>query len=258
MSDSEKIINIFGLIGYPLSHSFSKKYFTEKFKKEGIINTVYKNFEIENISLLPQIIENNPFLKGLNVTIPYKKSIIPYLNELDENAEAIGAVNVVDLKEIDNQLSLKGYNTDYYGFLNSLKKYLGGDEKNALILGNGGAAKAVIHALKTLNIHYKIASRKTEASSDTVQYSSIDEQFISKMNIIVNTTPLGMWPNVDFAPDIPYHSISKGTIAFDLIYNPEITLFMEKAIKFGAIAVNGLEMLRLQADRAWEIFGVTP
>lgn len=247
---------IYGLIGYPLSHSFSKKYFTEKFEKENILNSVYLNFEIDKIELLSEIIENNEELKGLNVTIPYKQSVIPYLTEVDAVAKEIGAVNTIKVVKDNNEIKLKGYNTDYYGFLESLKLLLKGNERNALIFGNGGAAKAVIQAVKTLRLEYKIVSRTPLANDlNQISYSEIDEEKISSTQLFINTTPLGMWPNTDKCIEFPYHAMNKNVIAYDLIYNPEETLFMRKAKENGAIVSNGLKMLYLQAEKAWEIYG---
>lgn len=247
-------IKLFGLLGYPLSHSFSKKYFKDKFEREKIENVDYQNFEINNIALLNQLLENNTNLKGFNVTIPYKESIIPFLDELDDNASQIGAVNVVKCTRVKNSFYLKGFNTDYYGFKASLLNYMTGEEKTALVLGNGGAAKAVIHTLKSLKIKYQVVSRKAAVHNGFIDYSAVDDNLIAATHIIVNTTPLGMWPNTDNRPDIPYQAITKDTIAFDLIYNPEVTKFLELAAESGAIVVNGLEMLKLQAEKAWEIF----
>jgi len=247
-------IELYGLLGYPLSHSFSQKYFKDKFEREQIKNADYQNFELADINLLNQLLESNSNLKGFNVTIPYKETIIPFLDELDKNAAEIGAVNAVKCSRINNNFHLKGYNTDYYGFKTSLVKNLKGEERKALVLGNGGAAKAVVHALKTLNVDYQIVSRKAAITPHVIDYSVVNENLVRSADVIINTTPLGMWPNVDDMPDIPYHAITKNSIVFDLIYNPQNTKFLRLAAKSGAIVVNGLEMLKLQAEKAWEIF----
>ncbi len=245
----------YGLIGYPLSHSFSWKYFNEKFKRENIKNAEYKNFEIPNINELHEVIKNNPKLQGFNVTIPYKESIIPLLDHLDDTAKEIGAVNCVKLIYNADKPKLIGYNTDYYGFSVSLKQLVEGKEKTALIFGSGGASKAVKYSLRNLDINYKIVSRQLQNKSEnTIKYEDISPKLISETDILINTTPLGMFPNIDNAVDIPYEYIKNKSIAFDLIYNPLKTLFLKKAEENGAIICNGLKMLELQADKAWEIF----
>ncbi len=256
MNSHNNINKLYGLIGYPLSHSFSQKYFRDKFKKEGFSNVDFLNFEIENINDLHQVLIDNPLLHGFTVTIPYKEKIIPFLDEIDSDAFQIGAVNTVKCIKSENKNYLKGYNTDHYGFIQALKPFLTGNEKKALILGNGGAAKAVIFALNKKNIRTIIASRKITDKSEIIQYNDIDEQFLSDTDLIINATPIGMWPNVDRCPLIPYSLINKNTIVFDLVYNPEKTLFMDQAEKYGAKVLNGLSMLELQAEKAWEIFNI--
>lgn len=240
---------VFGLIGYPLSHSFSKKYFTEKFQKEAIKGTQYQNFEIENISLFKNLTQAKN-LCGLNVTIPYKQEVIPYLDELHTTAQKIGAVNVIKLKEG----KLIGYNSDYYGFINSLKKLINYPLKNkkALILGTGGASKAVKIALEDEDVSVQYVSRKK--SKNTLSYSDLNKEIIENADIIINCSPLGMYPNIDSCPDIPYEYISGKHLLYDLVYNPEETLFMKKGKEKGAVVSNGLEMLILQAEKAWEIW----
>ena len=286
MNQSTDTKNIYGLIGYPLSHSFSQKYFREKFKNENIIDSDYLNFPLQDISEINELITNNPGIKGFNVTIPYKEQIIQYLTNIDKVAEKIGAVNTVKCHTIDGKKILTGYNTDIYGFELSLKPLLTGKEKNALILGYGGAAKTVHFVLKQLGVDIKIASRnkKAEASIITksttsmkimddksgnkqttklfpdenifINYNQISKQLLGKTDLIINTTPLGMWPKIDEYPDIPYEAIKNGSIAFDLIYNPETTLFLKKCKEYGATVKNGYEMLVLQAEKAWEIFNI--
>jgi len=256
MDSQNKVQKLYGLIGYPLSHSFSQKYFRNKFKMENIEGVNFLNFQIENINQLDQVLIDNPLLQGFSVTIPHKEKIINLLDEVDNHARQIGAVNAVRCFKTIKGNYLKGYNTDYYGFLNALKPFLNGNEKTALVLGNGGAAKAVLYTLNHINIKTIVVSRKNIDKSSTIQYHQIDEQLLSETDIIVNTTPLGMWPNIDNCPPIPYSYIKKNTIAFDLVYNPEKTKFMECAEENGAIVTNGMVMLELQAEKAWEIFNM--
>lgn len=250
----EAIQITYGLIGYPLSHSFSQKYFNEKFEKENIKNAEYKNFEIADIELLHKVVSENPNLRGLSVTIPHKESIITFLDELDETAQNIGAVNCVKIVRESLKVKLKGYNTDFYGFTASLQEIMTGKETTALIFGSGGAAKAVAYALKQLKIQYKIVSRQLNTNPDIIKYDELSEELISETDILINTTPLGMWPNVNEAIDIPYEHIKHKSIAFDLTYNPKKTLFLKKAEEYGSVICNGLRMLELQADEALNIF----
>jgi shikimate dehydrogenase len=254
MKNQNNTTKIYGLIGYPLSHSFSQQYFRSKFIKEKIENVDYLNFPIENIDKVKSILDENPMLQGFNVTIPHKEKIISFLDEIDNDAFQIKAVNTVRCFKTEKGIYLKGYNTDLYGFTQSLKPLLTGKEKNALILGDGGAAKAVLYALKQLNINIYTASIENYLPPLILKYDEIDENFIKEIDIIINATPIGMWPNVDKCPSIPYSFIRKNTIAFDLVYNPEKTMFMAQAEKYGVIVSNGLEMLKLQAEKAWEIF----
>lgn len=244
----------FGLVGYPLSHSFSKKYFAEKFLKEGIEDAVYDNYEIEDVavSLKKAIAEQKGELKGLNVTIPHKQNVIPLLDELDEAAADIGAVNVI---KVFSDGKLKGYNSDYYGFKKSLENFVGLENikgLKALILGTGGASKAVRKALEDLSIDYQYVSRTS--SDGVIAYSDITDEIISEYKLIINSTPLGMYPKVDNCPALPYDKIGEGYYLYDLVYNPEETLFMKKGRDNGAKAIHGLEMLHLQAEKAWEIW----
>ena len=244
----------FGLIGYPLSHSFSKKYFTEKFEKEGIQNSQYELYPIENIEEFPKLIKTSHELVGLNVTIPYKQQVIPFLDELDPKAQAIGAVNTI---KIENG-KLKGFNTDYYGFKDSLVKFYGGRTmpKNALILGTGGASKAVIAALVDLGINYHLVSRNP--SDEILSYEDLNTQYalFSTAKLIVNTTPLGMSPNTERLPELPYEHLTPDHSLYDLVYNPLKTAFMQKGIDAGCWVKNGLEMLYGQAEKAWEIWNI--
>lgn len=242
----------YGLIGYPLSHSFSKKYFTEKFHNEGITDHQYELFPIADIKSLPDLLSENPSLFGLNVTIPHKVNVLCYLNEVDEAAEKIGAVNCISIRSFEGESYLKGYNTDAYGFEESLKPLLGPQHNKALIFGDGGAAKAVKYVLEKLNIEYQAVVRK--ATSGTILYSEITPEILASHKLLINTTPLGMSPNVDTFPDLDYSLIGPGHLAYDLVYNPLETAFLVKAAAGGARTKNGLEMLHQQAEKAWAIW----
>lgn len=240
----------FGLIGYPLTHSFSKKYFTEKFQQLGLFeNYQYELFEIERISSLPEIIKNNPELAGLNVTIPHKLNVIPYLHKMDAAAEKIGAVNVIKITE---NKKLYGYNSDYYGFKRSLEEFLEGPKQlKALILGNGGATRAVSVALNDMNIQHLIVSRSPKG--DIISYAKANK-LLKEFKLIINCTPLGTFPNIDTAPDIDYNLLDAGHYLYDLVYNPETTRFMKYGQKSGAKTINGYNMLVYQAEKSWEIW----
>lgn len=239
----------FGLIGKDISYSFSKKYFTEKFSQDQYENYNYENFDIPNIEEFPNILKNNPNLKGLNVTIPYKEAIIPFLDTVSDKAYKIGAVNVIRVTKNGN---LKGYNSDWYGFKKSLKPLLKPHHQKALILGQGGAAKAVAFALKKLNIEFKFVTRKENKSS--IIYNQLDASAFINYQIVINCTPLGTSPNTEEFPQIPYNYFTDKHIAFDLIYNPKETQFLSKAKEFGATIINGEEMLIFQAEKAWNIW----
>ena len=243
----------YGLIGYPLSQSFSQKYFSNKFTEQAI-EARYLNFPIASIEELPQLIEHHPYIGGLNVTIPYKEKVIPYLSEMNAMAEEAGAVNVVKF-DWSNPLKPKliGFNTDIIGFSNSIKPLLKEHHKSALILGTGGAAKAVAFALKKMDISYQFVSRSPQGDRQ-VSYIAIDAAAMAHNTIIINTTPLGMYGDMEAKPDIPYHYCGKEHLFFDLIYNPEVTAFLRAGQIQGAIIKNGLEMLHLQAEAAWEIW----
>jgi shikimate dehydrogenase len=240
-------VKTYGLIGVPLSHSFSAKYFADKFAREGITDCVYKNFSLESIEALPSLIDSEN-LSGLNVTIPYKESVIQYLDELDPTAQAIGAVNCI--KITDGKLT--GYNTDAYGFRESLKKYLDGSRLKALILGTGGSSKAVAFALAELGIPYTIVSRRQKAGLLT--YQGLTDNVIAAHKLIINSTPIGMYPVADAAPDLPYGAVTNGHYLYDLIYNPGETAFLRQGRLHGSHIKNGLEMLGLQAEKNWEIW----
>jgi shikimate dehydrogenase len=271
-----------GLIGFPLTHSFSKRYFNEKFEKEGLAHDwYYELFSIENVRELPEILskgltsERGGNFVGMNVTIPHKESVLPFMDELDETAQAVGAVNCIKISYPNSKPYLKGFNTDYYGFQKSLLGLL--EQKNkdvvelsspvcyaqefqdnnlknlkALILGTGGAAKAVAYALKNLNIPYKYVSRKAFENGFT--YIDLTEQLISEYHLLINTTPLGMSPNTEGCPDIPYEGIGNQHFMYDLVYNPEVTTFMKRGLEKGAKAKSGLDMLYFQAEKGWEIW----
>lgn len=242
----------YGLIGFPLTHSFSKKFFTEKFETEKIDST-YDNFEIDNISKFPEIIKNNPELIGLNVTIPYKEQVIPFLNELSDSAKEIGAVNTVKITRTASGIILKGFNTDTFGFATSLKPLLKDHHKKALILGTGGASKALKYVLKKLGIEFISASIE-ELKENEIGYEEIDEKMITERLLIINATPLGTYPKVDTFPNIPYQFITEKHLLFDLVYNPEVTQFMAKGLQKGATVKNGYEMLLNQALKSYEIW----
>lgn len=246
-------MRIFGLIGFPLGHSFSSAYFAKKFESENIQDAKYLNFPLESIEQLPKLIGETGNLKGLNVTIPYKQRVIPYLDELSVDAKEIGAVNTIKIVDSGNNLKLYGYNTDVYGLKESIIQYLRPQHDRALILGTGGASKAVEFVLKGLGIAYKIVSRNPQ-NPDQISYSQIDKNVISEYLLIVNSSPVGMYPKIDEYPDIPYNNVTSRHLLFDLVYNPLETVFMKKGMENGATVVNGLQMLQLQAERAWEIW----
>jgi shikimate dehydrogenase len=241
--------NLYGLIGYRLEHSFSKQYFNQKFERENIANSYYDLFELETITEFSNLLQEKPTLKGLNVTIPYKEQIMPFLDEIDSKAKQIGSVNVI---KINSEGKTKGFNSDYYGFYTSLKSILEGNRPDALILGTGGASKAVKLALKDLGIDFKLVSR--DAKKGDLTYDELTNSVIKSHELLINTTPLGTFPTTQNCPDLTYQAIGAKHILYDLVYNPEITLFMQKGLAQGAKVKNGLEMLHLQAEKAWEIF----
>ena len=242
----------FGLIGYPLSHSFSRKFFTEKFSAEGI-NAEYLNFEIENISQLLHVINSHPNLEGINVTIPYKEDVIKFLDKIDDEVAQIHAVNTVLIRRTGHHISLHGYNTDIHGFQESLKPLLKIYHHKALVLGTGGASKAVVKALSNLKIDSILVSRNPEEKGE-LSYNDLDEDVMANYKIIVNTTPIGTYPNIDACPAIPFELITSSHLMFDLIYNPEVTEFLRQGLQHGATIKNGMEMLHLQALASWEIW----
>jgi len=247
----EKLMPKLGLIGRHISYSFSKAYFTKKFANEGL-NYTYENFDIENIFEFPLILKNNPDLVGLNVTIPYKEQVMNYLDDLSVEAKDIGAANTI---AISPSGKLKGYNTDCYGFKTSLQPLLNSHHKTALILGTGGASKAVAYTLKELNIDFEYVSR-TPHKLAKFRYSDLTERNIKLYHIIINCTPVGTHPNVEDCPDIPYTGITKNQLLYDLVYNPQKTEFLKRGEERGATICNGLNMLELQAQKAWEIWNL--
>ena len=240
----------YGLIGFPLKHSFSRQFFNNKFESEGI-DAEYVNFEIPDLKEFKNIVADNKELCGLNVTIPYKEQIIPYLDGL-ENAKEIEAVNVIKFDRSKGKLSLIGYNSDIMGFQDSIEPILKEHHTKALILGTGGASKAVFHGLKNLGVESKFVSRTKEKGDFT--YSDLTPEIMEEYTIIVNTTPIGMYPNDNEAPEIPYKMLTNRHLLYDLLYNPNITRFMVYGKEQGATVKNGLEMLLLQAFHAWEIW----
>lgn len=246
-------MRVFGLIGYPLEHSFSRKYFTEKFKREGIIDAVYELFPISSINELPQLIKDTPELAGLNVTIPYKEVVINFVDDLAPEAGEIGAVNCIRIETEGETTRLKGYNTDIHGFEKTLKPLLYEGQHAALILGTGGASKAVAYVLKKMNIPFRYVSRKPKRE-DILGYDQINEEKASHYNIWINTTPLGMYPKENTFPQMPFELVTGKHILYDLVYNPEITAFLKKGIEYSAITSNGLGMLHEQAEEAWKIW----
>ena len=241
----------YGLIGYPLGHSFSIGYFNEKFDNENI-NARYINFEIPSIEDFIEVIDSNPELRGLNVTIPYKEQVIPYLDSLSPEATAIGAVNVIRVTHKGKKTQLKGFNSDVIGFTRSIEPLLERHHKKALILGTGGASKAIDFGLRSLGLETKFVSRTKR--DGILCYEDITADIILEYNVIVNCTPLGMYPNVDLCPKLPYEAMDSHTLLYDLLYNPDETLFMTKGREQGAVVKNGLEMLLLQAFASWEFW----
>lgn len=246
-------MKIFGLIGYPLGHSFSSAFFTEKFRNEGL-NALYKNFEILSLSELAGLLDTNKKLVGLNVTIPYKSDIIKYIDDLHPLAAEIGAVNVVRIIRDQDSTKLVGYNTDIIGFTESLKPVLEPSISKALVLGTGGSSLAVRKGLKEFGIVYKTVSRDYH-KGDFI-YADLNADIIRSFPLIINTTPLGMFPYISSYPDIPYQHLSEKNILFDLVYNPELTAFMSFGKDRGCAVMGGMEMLRIQAEAAWDIWNI--
>lgn len=243
-------MKLYGLIGYPLGHSFSKKYFTNKFKREGLIDCSYELFPINSIKELPSLINSQPYLKGFNVTIPYKQQVLKYVTETSEAVKEIGAANVI---KIDGD-KIVAFNTDVIGFKESLIQKLKPFHKKALILGTGGSSNAVQYVLRNLGMEFLLVSTTHQPSSEIISYSMINENIMSDHTLIINCTPVGMEPNDSDLPNLPYQFISHKHYLFDLIYNPEKTSFLQKGEQMGAIIQNGYEMLVLQAEESWNIW----
>lgn len=244
-------MDLYGLIGHPLGHSFSKKFFNEKFQNE-MIDAEYRNFDIDTIKSFPTIIEEYSNLRGVNVTIPYKELIIPFLDELSEYAQAIGAVNVIKISRNHEGVHLKGYNSDVIGFTDSIRPLLKPFHKKALILGTGGASKAIRYGLYKLGIETCFVSRRPKEGMLT--YSDLTADIMAEHTVIVNCSPVGMFPHTDERPDLPYQFIGSHHILYDLVYNPDETLFMKSGREQGATTKNGLEMLILQARAGWNFW----
>lgn len=242
-------MRVFGLIGYPLGHSFSKAYFADKFKRERITDAVYENFPMPDISGIGELLRQKHIL-GFNVTIPHKEAIIPYLDSLSDEARQIGAVNCV----VNRGGKLMGYNTDCYGFRESLLPFIGGDRPAALVLGSGGASKAVVFVLRELGISYRIVSTHPEKGG-YLSYGEVDKRIICEHRLIVNTTPLGTYPKTEGLPALPYRYLTPEHYLYDLVYNPAVTSFLREGCVRGAQTMNGEGMLKLQAERSWHLFG---
>lgn len=245
-------MKVFGLIGYPLQHSFSQKYFNNKFFNKNITDCKYEAFPIKNISEFYPLIKEKPELAGLNVTMPYKESVIPYLNELDAIAQKIGAVNTIKIERTGNTFQSKGFNTDYIGFRETLLPLLKSYHKNALVLGSGGASKAVCFVLDELKIPFiKVSGQK---KNECTTYESLNEKLIKQHKIIINTTPLGTFPEIESFSKIPYEYLTEKHLLYDLVYNPPETVFLKKGKSKGTQVINGYRMLEIQAEKAWEIW----
>jgi shikimate dehydrogenase len=250
--ERKEFMDKYGLIGYPLGHSFSISYFNQKFQDENI-DAVYENYEIPSIDELPEVLSSNPELKGINVTIPYKEKVLPFLDSISPEARAIGAVNVIRVSHKGNKTLLKGYNSDVIGFTKSIEPML--DKKlhqKALILGTGGASKAIDYGLRNLGLETVFVSRYERPG--TIQYQNVTPEVVKEYNVIINCTPLGMYPKTEVCPELPYEAMDSHTILYDLIYNPDETLFMKRGAEYGANVKNGLEMLLLQAFSSWEFW----
>ena len=250
MQKNREVQRSFGLLGKQISYSFSRGYFAAKFEKLGLAACIYENFDLESIELLPALLKKRTDLEGLNVTIPYKEAVIPYLDKLDAVAEEIGAVNTIRFL---SDGSLKGYNTDAYGFEESIKPYLNPEHKIALILGTGGASKAIKYVLNNLGLQTTFVSRSPK-NKDQIGYDELDEGMLAKAKVLVNCTPLGTFPDVGAHPDIDYSQLTDQHLLYDLIYNPELTAFLKKGMAQGCMTLNGLKMLELQAEKSWKIW----
>ena len=243
-------MKLYGLIGYPLGHSFSKKYFTEKFQREGLTNYSYELFPIASIKEFPSLLDHHPILKGLNVTIPYKEQVLQYVTDKTDAVKEIGAANTIKIE--GNNLT--AYNTDVIGFEQSFLKKLSPLHTRALILGTGGSSKAIQYVLKKLGIDFLLVTRSEQVKSGMINYTSIDKTVMDNYPLIINCTPAGLYPNINECPPIPYRFISGKHYLFDLVYTPEKTLFLQQGEQKGALIQNGYEMLVLQAEESWKIW----
>jgi shikimate dehydrogenase len=243
-------MRLYGLVGYPLTHSFSKKYFTDKFKAGGLEDCIFRNFELPDISKFHAFIKDNPDLRGLSITIPHKEDILPYLTWMDEVVKETGACNCIKIRDGN----LYGYNTDVSGFEQSLVKKLKPEHTKALILGRGGAAKAVAYVLRKLGISYKFVERESDNDKQSISYNKLTERLIIENPLIINCTPLGMYPNDDTYPPLVYDAITPSHYLFDLTYNPPKTLFLQQGEERGATIQNGYDMLMIQAEESWKIW----
>jgi shikimate dehydrogenase len=246
-------MRLYGLIGSSLAHSFLKEYFERKFEEEGIIDASFSNFELANLEYLPVILDNFPNLEGLAVTIPYKSAVIPFMNKITDEVKEIRALNVVKIKRLEKTIQLSGYNTDVCGFEQSLLKDINPSHDRALILGSGGVGKAVGFVLQKLEIPYRYVSRGNHQAG-AYSYEELTESIISSYPLIINATSVGMYPNVNACPDIPYEGIGERHFLFDLVYNPDLSIFLQKGKEQGAMIKNGYEMLCFQAEAAWQIW----
>jgi shikimate dehydrogenase len=242
----------FGLIGYPLGHSFSKKYFSEKFIRENITDCIYDNYPLTDINQLPALIAEDKDLCGLNVTIPYKSDVFRYLDIIESEAQEIGAVNVLKIIRSNGKVKICGYNSDVTGIRDSLSPFITSKTNRAVVLGTGGSSKAVCYVLKKFGLDVVLISRNKKVG--VLTYSDLDSSLLAGTGIIVNTTPLGMFPNIDSEPDIDYSQLSSEHILFDLVYNPEMTSFLKRGKERGSKVISGLKMLHSQAERAWQIW----
>jgi len=242
----------FGLIGFPLGHSFSKQYFADKFSRESISDCSYENYELADISLLKEVILSDDEICGLNVTIPYKTSVIKYIDNLDHEASLIGAVNVIRISSPDGKKMLNGFNTDIYGFRESILPYLRNDIRAALVLGTGGSSKAIDYVLASMGI--KVTNVSRHPNQGCIAYGQVNEKVLSENQLIVNTTPLGMYPETGTLPDIKYQFLNSNHILYDLVYNPEDTLFLQAGKERGCTVIGGKMMLNLQAEKSWSIW----
>ena len=243
-------MKIYGLIGYPLTHSFSQKYFNDKFKKANITDCSYRNFEIQNLAAEIIHLKNNPLLRGLNVTIPYKSLIIPFLDEISQECEEISACNCIKI----HGGKWKGFNTDVTGFEKSFVPHLRAHHSKALVLGTGGSSKAVAFVLKKRGIEILFVTSRKQAPAGAIHYEDILPSLLQDFTVVINTTPAGMYPHVNDCPKIPFEYVSERNYFFDLIYNPPKTLFLTKAEAMGAVIQNGQQMLQIQAEESWDIW----